>query len=79
MRGLIWGFIVLSAIPLAHEHRVRSGSVKSVTFDEKLTYYGESPMDRGAEAEAKSTEVSFAHHIYDEVKYPPTLTDHKNI
>lgn len=52
-------------------HRLRSGSVKSVTFDEKLTYYGDTP--------ARPPEGTFEHHIYDEVKYPPTLTDPKII
>ena len=54
-------------------HRLRSGSVKSVTFDEKLTYYGDT---RETEKPAEGT---FEHHIYDEVKYPPRLTDPKEI
>lgn len=72
--------ISLPAIPASvsfHElgpHRLRSGSVKSVTFDEKLTYYGDGPG-----AEKKPTEGTFEHHFYDEVKYPPTLSDQKII
>lgn len=55
---------------------MRSGSVKSVTFDEKLTYYGDSRDDQ---RQPPPPEGSFEYHIYDEVKYPPTLTDHKII
>lgn len=53
---------------------MRSGSVKSVTFDEKLTYYGDGPG-----ADKRLTEGTFEHHFYDEVKYPPTLSNHKII
>lgn len=81
---------VLSAIPVAFDiyqepHRMRSGSVKSVTFDEKLTYYGESSSvgnsgGGGGRVEGgRPEEGTFEYHIYDEVKYPPTLSDQKNI
>lgn len=71
------GLVFVSAIPSAHEldqqQRGRSGSVKSVTFNERLTYYGDTPN------EEKPPEGSFEYHIYDEVKYPPTLNDQKII
>lgn len=80
MGGLILG-LYFAAIPLGHEeqmqgHRMRSGSVKSVTFDENLTYYG---GDAREEAEKPPEVGTFEYHIYDEVKYPPTLTDQKVI
>lgn len=71
-----WFFFPLAIPASVHEepHRMRSGSVKSVTFDEKLTYYGDGPG-----ADKRLTEGTFEHHFYDEVKYPPTLSNHKII
>lgn len=89
--------VLLPAIPMAFDyshcqpHRMRSGSVKSVTFDEKLTYYGESTIAIGGAGggvaggggtgvvDSRTAEGTFEHHFYDEVKYPPTLSDQKNI
>lgn len=69
---------VIAAIPMGHDyleqgHRTRSGSVKSVTFDEKLTYYGDGRV------EVPPQQGTFEYHVYDEVKYPPTLADQKGV